>query len=210
MLTPCVCALCALAVTCLKRCWAQVNAKIGSQHLPMSITIMEKGPDFLFGLDMLRRYQCSIDLKANVLRFSVTPEVCSSHVPLLASECYHRLQDACTAAHMQTCLHLSLLGAAWHCCETPWMVLAARLCKDMPWQTLMRGQVSSSILTSTAFHSAQPHMAGQHLLTGAIHLGFSLTADACRWRCPSCTSMSCRRPCALRCSRRKRPRRRQV
>ena len=52
-----------------------MNAKIGLQHLPMSITIMEKGPDFLFGLDMLRRYQCSIDLKANLLRFSVQPEV---------------------------------------------------------------------------------------------------------------------------------------
>lgn len=36
---------------------------------------MEKGPDFLFGLDMLKRYQCNIDLKANLLRFSVQPEV---------------------------------------------------------------------------------------------------------------------------------------
>lgn len=70
---------------------AQVNAKIGLQHLPMSITIMEKGPDFLFGLDMLRRYQCSIDLKANLLRFSVQPEVLilgHPNHPSLASSTY--------------------------------------------------------------------------------------------------------------------------
>ncbi len=52
----------------------QVSVKVGTTYLPMSITVMEKGPDFLFGLDMLRRYQCNIDLKTNKLRFHVEPE----------------------------------------------------------------------------------------------------------------------------------------
>ncbi len=55
--------------------------KVGSQFLPMSITVMEQGPDFLFGLDMLRRYQCAIDLKADRLRFNTEPEVA---LPFLA------------------------------------------------------------------------------------------------------------------------------
>ena len=55
--------------------------KVGGHFLPMSVTILEKGPDFLFGLDMMRRYQCAIDLKANALRFAVEPEVA---LPFLA------------------------------------------------------------------------------------------------------------------------------
>lgn len=45
----------------------------------MGITVLESGGmDCLFGLDMLRRYGCAIDLKANVLRFQSldnTPEL---------------------------------------------------------------------------------------------------------------------------------------
>lgn len=34
----------------------QVNVRVGSQHLTMSLTILESGSmDCLFGLDMLRR-----------------------------------------------------------------------------------------------------------------------------------------------------------
>lgn len=66
----------------------QVSVKVGTTYLPMSITVMEKGPDFLFGLDMLRRYQCNIDLKANKLRFQVEPEVA---LPFLAE---HELPDS--------------------------------------------------------------------------------------------------------------------
>lgn len=62
--------------------------KVGTTFLPMSITVMEKGPEFLFGLDMLRRYQCNIDLKANVLRFAVEPEVA---LPFLAE---HELPES--------------------------------------------------------------------------------------------------------------------
>jgi DNA damage-inducible protein 1 len=43
--------------------------KIGTNFYPCSFTVLDQ-PDleFIFGLDMLRKHQCSIDLKDNVLR----------------------------------------------------------------------------------------------------------------------------------------------
>mgnify|MGYP006413006511 CR=1 FL=1 len=43
--------------------------KIGQSFFPVSFSILENGGmDMLLGLDMLRRFQCSVDLRANVLR----------------------------------------------------------------------------------------------------------------------------------------------
>lgn len=43
--------------------------KIQQSYYPISITVLQGGDvEFLFGLDMLRRHQCCIDLKHNVLR----------------------------------------------------------------------------------------------------------------------------------------------
>mmetsp|Transcript_8939 Transcript_8939/g.25500 ORF Transcript_8939/g.25500 Transcript_8939/m.25500 type:complete len:340 (-) Transcript_8939:127-1146(-) len=44
--------------------------KVGDKHLPCAITVLEQdGMEFLFGLDNLRRYQCSINLQSNNLEF---------------------------------------------------------------------------------------------------------------------------------------------
>ena len=48
----------------------QAPVKVGDVHIPCAITVLEQdGMEFLFGLDNLRRYQCSIDLQTNTLKF---------------------------------------------------------------------------------------------------------------------------------------------
>ncbi|KAK9806745.1 hypothetical protein WJX72_001124 [[Myrmecia] bisecta] len=48
--------------------------KVAGEHLSGSITVLESNDmEFLFGLDMLRRHQCCIDLKNNLLRFGSCP-----------------------------------------------------------------------------------------------------------------------------------------
>lgn len=60
----------------------QVSVLVGSQLVPMSVTIIESlDIDFLFGLDMLRRYRCCIDLETNCLRFGTLDNVSLSFLP---------------------------------------------------------------------------------------------------------------------------------
>lgn len=66
----------------------QAPLKIGNQQVTASITILEQDSmKFLFGLDMLRRYQCSIDLHKHVLRFG---SINNAELPFLAE---HELPD---------------------------------------------------------------------------------------------------------------------
>ncbi|KAI4465494.1 aspartyl protease ddi-related [Holotrichia oblita] len=50
-----------------------VQIQIERDYLTTSFSVLEEQPmDMLLGLDMLKRHQCSIDLKANVLRIGTT------------------------------------------------------------------------------------------------------------------------------------------
>ncbi|XP_069699339.1 protein DDI1 homolog 2 isoform X2 [Periplaneta americana] len=50
-----------------------VQIQIESDYLTTSFSVLEEQPmDMLLGLDMLKRHQCSIDLKKNVLRIGTT------------------------------------------------------------------------------------------------------------------------------------------
>lgn len=63
--------------------------EIAGTHLPTSFSILEKQPmDMLLGLDMLRRHQCCIDLRENVLRIgssgATTPFLSEQDLPAQA------------------------------------------------------------------------------------------------------------------------------
>ena len=58
--------------------------KIGDSFFNSSFTVLEEcGIDLLFGLDMLRKHQCQIDLRDNVLRVGdeVTPFLAEKDIP---------------------------------------------------------------------------------------------------------------------------------
>lgn len=61
--------------------------QIGNDFLPSSFSVMEDQPmDLVLGLDMLKRHQCCIDLKKNVLRIGTTgtetPFLAESELPM--------------------------------------------------------------------------------------------------------------------------------
>ncbi|XP_006564746.1 protein DDI1 homolog 2 isoform X2 [Apis mellifera] len=58
-----------------------VQIQIGNDHLTTSFTVLaEQSMDMLLGLDMLKRHQCCIDLKKNVLKIGTT----GAETPFLA------------------------------------------------------------------------------------------------------------------------------
>lgn len=53
----------------------QAQIKVGSTFLACSLSVLEgQKMEFIFGLDMLKRHQCVIDLKKNVLKIGTTGE----------------------------------------------------------------------------------------------------------------------------------------
>lgn len=60
----------------------QVSVMVDGNHIPMAVTVLEKlDIDFLFGLDMLRRHRCSIDLASNCLRFGTLDSTSLEFLP---------------------------------------------------------------------------------------------------------------------------------
>lgn len=59
----------------------QAPLKVQNQFITTSITILEQksGPQFIYGLDMLKRHQCCVDLARGVLRFGS----CAAELPFL-------------------------------------------------------------------------------------------------------------------------------
>lgn len=68
--------------------------KIGDAVMPCAFTVMEgKDVDLLLGLDMLKRYQACIDLKAGVLRLGESNEVSFLPENAIPKESEEALQD---------------------------------------------------------------------------------------------------------------------
>eukprot|EP00798_Chlamydomonas_sp_ICE-L_P014315 gene14315-20299_t len=59
----------------------QCPAVVGGFHIATSITVLEQksGPQFIFGLENMKKHQCCIDLEKNVLRFGS----CAAQLPFL-------------------------------------------------------------------------------------------------------------------------------
>lgn len=59
--------------------------KFGNSYFPISLTVLDSNDvDFLFGLDMLKRYKCIIDLGRNTLRINLGGENEVEELPFLA------------------------------------------------------------------------------------------------------------------------------
>jgi DNA damage-inducible protein 1 len=58
--------------------------QVGSQYIPTSITVLEQktGPQFIFGLDNLKRHHCCIDLRQNKLIIGT----CDVRLPFLPAQ----------------------------------------------------------------------------------------------------------------------------
>ena len=93
----------------------QATVRVGTEWLSMGITVLEAGGmDCLFGLDMLRRYACSIDLKANVLRFQSLDN--APELPFLAE---HELPDSARLNFAPPPGNGECTGR----CQSPWRAL---------------------------------------------------------------------------------------
>ncbi|OXU23115.1 hypothetical protein TSAR_006639 [Trichomalopsis sarcophagae] len=75
-----------------------VQIQIGCDHLTTSFSVLEEQPmDMLLGLDMLKRHQCCIDLKRNILKIGTTGTETSflAEVPLVQQQVIKNSVQVC-------------------------------------------------------------------------------------------------------------------
>ena len=94
-----------------------MGIQIGGAHLPCSVSILDTDdePSFIFGLDMLRRHQCCIDLAANVLAVGTTGE----RVAFLPESEIPRGKGAFPSVALMTSIPAKVAGVEDICIVTP-------------------------------------------------------------------------------------------
>jgi DNA damage-inducible protein 1 len=95
------------------------SLKVGAEFITTSVTVLDQrdGPQFIFGLDNLKRHQCCIDLASNQLKVGT----CGVELPFLPSHEVPR--DFNNRRVNSNDVRTIQFSSSLDCCLAPWFVV---------------------------------------------------------------------------------------